>query len=62
MNAKELAETTLDPKNRTLLKVEIDSNLDTDKTFVDLLGKDPSQRYHFIMDRSKLAIVEELDV
>jgi hypothetical protein len=30
--------------------------------FIDLLGKDPSQRYSFIMDRSKLAIVEELDV
>jgi DNA gyrase/topoisomerase IV subunit B len=62
MNAQELKETTLDPRNRTLLKVEIDSNLDTDKTFVDLLGKDPAQRYSFIMDRSKLAVVEDLDV
>ena len=62
MNAKELADTTLDVRNRTLLRVEIDSNLETDKVFVDLLGKDPSQRYQFIMDRSKMAIVEELDV
>jgi DNA gyrase/topoisomerase IV subunit B len=62
MDAKELKETTLDARNRTLLRVEIDSNLETDKTFVDLLGKDPSQRYTFIMDRSKLAVVEELDV
>jgi DNA gyrase/topoisomerase IV subunit B len=62
MNAQELKETTLDPRNRTLLMVEIDSNLETDKTFVDLLGKDPAQRYSFIMDRSKLAVVEELDV
>jgi DNA gyrase/topoisomerase IV subunit B len=62
MDAKDLAATTLDPRNRTLLKVEIDSNLDTDKTFVDLLGKDPSQRYSFIMERSQLAVVEELDV
>ena len=62
MDAKDLAATTLDPRNRTLLKVEIDSNLDTDKTFVDLLGKDPSQRYSFIMERSQLAVVEDLDV
>jgi DNA gyrase/topoisomerase IV subunit B len=62
MDPHVLAETTLDPKNRTLLKVEIDSNLDTDKTFVTLLGKDPSQRYQFIMDSSALAAAEELDV
>src|SRR5262249_48224956 len=45
MDPRVLAETTLDPRNRTLLQVQIDSNLETDKTFVDLLGKDPSQRY-----------------
>src|SRR5262249_8319198 len=62
MDAKELSETTLDPRKRRLLKVEIDSNLDTDKTFVTLLGKDPAQRYQFIMDSSALAAAEELDV
>src|SRR5207237_6237202 len=40
MNAKELAETTLDPRYRTLLRVGIDSNLEADSTFVELLGKD----------------------
>ena len=62
MDAKELAETTLDPRNRTLLQVQIDSNLDADKTFVDLLGKDPAKRYRFIMDSAALAVAEELDV
>jgi len=62
MNAKELAETTLDPRYRTLLKVQIDSNLDADRTFVDLLGKDPAQRYRFVMDKAALVEVEELDV
>jgi DNA gyrase/topoisomerase IV subunit B len=62
MDPKVLAETTLDPRNRTLLQVQIDSNLETDKTFVDLLGKDPSQRYRFIMDSAQLAAAEELDV
>jgi DNA gyrase subunit B len=62
MDAKVLAHTTLDPRHRTLLQVHIDSNLETDKVFVDLLGKDPSQRYRFIMDRAARAIAEDLDV
>jgi DNA gyrase subunit B len=62
MDPKVLAETTLDPRHRTLLQVQIDSNLETDKTFVDLLGKDPSQRYRFIMDKAARAVAEELDV
>ncbi len=62
MDPNVLAQTTLDPRNRTLLQVHIDSNLETDKTFVDLLGKDPSQRYRFIMDSAQLAAAEELDV
>jgi DNA gyrase/topoisomerase IV subunit B len=62
MNARELAETTLEPRNRTLLKVQIDSNLDADRTFVDLLGKDPAQRYRFVMDKAALVEVDDLDV
>jgi DNA gyrase subunit B len=62
MDPDVLAKTTLDPRHRTLLLVQIDSNLETDKTFVDLLGKDPAQRYSFIMEKSKLAAVEDLDV
>jgi DNA gyrase/topoisomerase IV subunit B len=62
MDAKVLGETTLDPRYRTLLQVHIDSNLETDKVFVDLLGKDPAQRYRFIMDRAARAVAEELDV
>ena len=42
--------------------MQIDSNLESDKTFVDLLGKDPAQRYRFIMDSAQLAAAEELDV
>ena len=57
-----MAETTLDVRHRTLLRVSIESNLEADKTFVDLLGKDPAQRYRFIMDSAALAVAEELDV
>jgi DNA gyrase/topoisomerase IV subunit B len=62
MDAKVLGATTLDPRYRTLLKVNIDSNLEADKTFVELLGKDPALRYRFIMDSAALAVAEELDV
>ncbi len=62
MDADVLAATTLNTKNRTLLQVHIDSNLEADKVFVELLGKDPSQRYKFIMDHSAMAVAEELDV
>jgi DNA gyrase/topoisomerase IV subunit B len=55
-----LGETTLNPRNRTLLQVRIDSELDADQTFVSLLGKDPSSRYDFIVNST--AFVEELDV
>jgi DNA gyrase subunit B len=62
MDADVLKETTLDPRKRTLLKVNIESNLEADKTFVELLGKEPAHRYRWIMDSAALAIVEELDV
>jgi DNA gyrase/topoisomerase IV subunit B len=62
MDAKVLAETTLNPRNRTLLKVSIDSLLETDRTFVDLLGKDPGQRQRFVMDRAVEVALEEVDV
>jgi DNA gyrase/topoisomerase IV subunit B len=62
MEADELAETTLDPKNRKLLRVTIESLLEADKTFSDLLGKDPSTRYTFIMESASQVGTEELDV
>jgi DNA gyrase/topoisomerase IV subunit B len=62
MDAKDLAQTTLDARYRTLLQVSIDSNLEADSTFVTLLGKDAGERYKFIMDSAALAVAEELDV
>jgi DNA gyrase/topoisomerase IV subunit B len=62
MDPKVLAETTLDVRQRTLLQVSIDSNLEADSTFVELLGKDPAERYRFIMDSAALAVAEELDI
>jgi DNA gyrase/topoisomerase IV subunit B len=62
MDAKVLGQTTLDPRKRTLLKVQIDSNLDADKTFAELLGKDPGSRFRFIMEKAAYAEADALDV
>jgi DNA gyrase subunit B len=62
MLPKTLAETTLDPRKRTLLRVSIDSLLEADKTFGELLGKDPAARYRFIMESATQVGAEDLDV
>ena len=62
MDAKVLGQTTLDPRTRTMLKVEVDSNLDADTAFHELLGKDPESRYKFIMEKADQATMDELDV
>jgi DNA gyrase subunit B/topoisomerase-4 subunit B len=60
MTPDELKMTTLDKRNRLSLKVMIDDELETDRTINDLLGKDVSARFKFIMERA--AEVKELDV
>src|SRR6516225_1719916 len=62
MSAKELAETTLDARKRTLLRVTVDSLLEADKTFGELLGKDPASRYRFITESATQVGAEDLDV
>ncbi|MCC9645121.1 type IIA DNA topoisomerase subunit B [Rhodopirellula sp. JC740] len=60
MMPKVLWNTTLDPANRTLLKVEIDDHLETDRTISDLMGRDASARFRFIMERAEDA--SEIDI
>ncbi len=62
MDAKILAQTTLDPRHRTLLRVQIDSLLDAQVAFRELLGKDAESRYRFIMEKADQAAAEDLDV
>ncbi len=62
MMPKVLADTTLDIRKRTLLRVDIESLIDADKTFTALMGKDPSTRYSFIMESASQVDAEELDV
>ena len=60
MMPKVLWETTLNPKTRRLLQVDIDDQLVTDRVIHELMGKDPSARFRFIMDRAENA--EALDI
>jgi DNA gyrase subunit B len=60
MTPQQLRDTTLDPKTRTLLQVNIESQVEADQTFTQLLGKDPSERYRVIMEESNM--VDDLDV
>src|ERR1700738_1148883 len=62
MTAEELKSTTLDPKRRLALRVTIpeEAALDTERTINDLLGKDVSARFKFIMERA--GEVKELDL
>ncbi len=60
MMPKVLWDTTLNPATRRLLKVEVDDQLETDRVISDLMGRDASARFRFIMDRAEE--VEELDV
>ncbi len=62
MDAPVLRDTTLAPDKRTLLKVQIDSTLEADRVFVELLGKDAAHRYRFLMESAQLAVVDDLDV
>jgi DNA gyrase subunit B len=60
MMPKVLWETTMNPRTRRLLKVEIADQIMTDRIINELMGKDPSARFRFIMDRAEEAV--ELDV
>ncbi|HXE79206.1 MAG TPA: DNA topoisomerase IV subunit B [Vicinamibacterales bacterium] len=60
MMPKVLWETTLNPKTRRLLRVEIADQIVTDRVINELMGKDASARFRFIMERAEEA--EALDV
>src|SRR5215212_3209719 len=60
MMPKVLWETTLNPKTRRLLRVDIADQIVTDRVINELMGKDASARFRFIMERAEEA--EELDL
>ena len=60
MMPKILWETTLNPGTRRLLRVGITDQIRTDRVIADLMGRDASARFRFIMDRAEEA--EALDL
>ena len=60
MMPKVLWETTLNPRTRRLLRVDVIDQITTDRVINELMGKDASARFRFIMERADEA--EELDV
>ncbi|MCV3272931.1 DNA topoisomerase IV subunit B [Roseobacter sinensis] len=62
MDAKDLKETTMDPKTRKLIRVSIDEDMpgETGDLVERLMGKKPELRFQYIQENAKF--VEELDV
>ena len=60
MMPKVLWETTMNPRTRRLLRVDINDQISTDRVIHKLMGKDPAARFRFIMDRADQA--EGLDI
>ena len=64
MMAAQLKETTMDPKKRTLLRVDVDmEDPEGTKASIDaLMGTKPELRFRFIQDRAEFAATEALDI
>ncbi len=62
MDAEQLWETTMDPENRILIKVNIEDAERADAIFTKLMGDDVLLRKNFIQAEAKNAKLEELDI
>jgi DNA gyrase/topoisomerase IV subunit B len=62
MSPRTLFETTLDPSRRTLLQVVVENSVETHNTIAELMGKDASARYRFIMEEAQEADTEAIDI
>ncbi len=58
MNAEELWETTMDPKNRLLIQVKVDDAQEADRIFDVLMGTDVPSRKSFIQSNAKTATLD----
>ena len=63
MLPRQLKETTMDPKVRTLLRVALaEDDKSTGKVVDQLMGNKPEDRFRFIQERAEFAKAEELDI
>ena len=58
MNAEQLANTTMDPKHRTLRQVNIENAVEADRIFSMLMGDDVPPRREFIEKNAKYANID----
>jgi DNA gyrase subunit B len=52
MNAEQLAETTMNPEKRTLLKVRLEDAVESEEIFSTLMGEDVESRRKFIEENA----------
>ena len=63
MLPRQLKETTMDPKVRTLLRVALaEDDKSTGKVVDQLMGNKPEDRFRFIQERAEFAKADELDI
>jgi topoisomerase-4 subunit B len=63
MMASQLKETTMDPRKRTLLRVDVSDAEQATKDAVDaLMGTKPEARFRFIQERAEFAETDVLDI
>ncbi|WFP60520.1 MULTISPECIES: DNA topoisomerase IV subunit B [unclassified Mesorhizobium] len=63
MMASQLKETTMDPRKRTLLRVDVIDAEEATKDAVDaLMGTKPEARFRFIQERAEFAETDVLDI
>jgi DNA gyrase subunit B len=61
MDAKQLAETTMDPRHRTLRRITVDSAESAREVFELLMGSDVAPRKEFLVQGAYDVDVEALD-
>lgn len=62
MDAVQLWETTMNPKNRVLVQLKIEDVERADAIFSKLMGSEPQLRKNFIQNRANTVDMEDLDV
>lgn len=60
MSVSEIKSTTLDPRNRTLVRITIEDAQEAAEIFEILMGKDASKRKTFIKENAFLADISSL--
>jgi DNA gyrase subunit B len=61
MNPEQLWETTMDPRRRTMKKVDIVDAVEAERMFATLMGSDVGIRRDYI-ERHALAVAKKIDV